>query len=62
MSNAYNFSNDLFKIGNTLSIKSKRREEKMQELVILKNKKSDSAGKQRVTKKTHHKEILTHGK
>jgi hypothetical protein len=34
----------------------------MQELVILKNKKSDSAGKQRVTKKTHHKEILTHGK
>ncbi len=41
---------------------SKRREEITQELVILKNKKSDSAGKQRVTKKTHHKEILTHGK
>ena len=34
----------------------------MQELVILKNKKSDSAGKQRVTKKTHHKEILAYGK
>ena len=34
----------------------------MQELVILKNKKSDSAGKHRVTKQNTSKEMLPHGK
>ena len=34
----------------------------MKELVILKNKKSDSAGKHRVTKQNTSKEMLPHGK